>query len=93
MKFSENHIGYIYHLKKAIIYNRASIVFKYIKLISPFLIFLWFIINSYLIIFSIIGIISLLSWLCEVKLSSLRNINYYASKEFKRLYVKEKYNL
>lgn len=91
MKTSENHFWYIHYLKRAMFFNRLNKVLKTIRLWSPILIFLWFIIHSYFIVFGIIVFTALFSWLGEVKTSSLRNINYYASKEFKKLDLKEKY--
>jgi hypothetical protein len=41
------------------------------------------------LIFPVIGFISLVAWLISVKMRSLRNINFYAAKQFKTEYSNE----
>lgn len=91
MKLTENQFGYVYHLKKSVKFNRIHVFLKYIRKCSPALMFLWFIFMNYPIVISIICGVALFSWLGEVKTLSLRNINYYASQEFKKAYLEENF--
>ena len=80
---TEKRFGIAFHMKRAIIFNKLYLVFKYILRWCPFLIFAWYIVPNYFVIFSAIATIALISWLGSVKMKSLRNINFYAAKQFK----------
>jgi hypothetical protein len=92
MKISENQFNMVFHLKEYSKYNKLYLIFKYIYLFSPALIFMWFIIPSYWIL-PIIGFIALISWLCSIKMKSLRDINNYCAKHFKKEYSEELKNI
>jgi hypothetical protein len=76
-------------MRKAMKFNIFYLIFRYIRLFSPALIFLWFLIHSYPIVLSIALGVALVFWLGEVKVRSLRNISEYASQEFRRKYLME----
>jgi len=89
MKMLEKKFGCDYHTKKALYFNRWYSVFKFILKISPLFIFIWFLLPNYLVIGITMGVIALISWLGGVKMKSLRNINYYAAKQFRSDYSDE----
>lgn len=86
---NENQFYSIYYMRKAFKLNVLYMIFKYIRLMSPILIFLWFLIHSYPIVLTIVFSIAFVFWLGEVKTRSLRNISEYASQEFRKKYLFE----
>lgn len=81
---------------KSIIYNRFYKIFRNFLTYSPiiFLMVYFLTLNLWVIGIAIISLI--IFWLISVKLKSLRNINFYAAKECRRIHndnVKEEYNM
>jgi len=85
---SEKEFGAIFHMKESLKFNYLYLIFKYICIWCPILIFLLYIVPSIWIIPSII-LIELVSWICSIKMRSLFNINLYASKILKEEYLEE----
>lgn len=91
MKITEKQFGSMYHLMKAVIYNRFRLVLKYFRLWSPVFIFLYFLTGYFFVIISAICFVAIVCWLGETKLLSLRNINYVASRELRKEYFNDNF--
>lgn len=85
---SEKEFGVIFHKKESLKFNNLYLTFKYLCIWSPFLAFIWYIVPN-LWLFPTILLITVASWLCSVKMKSLRDINYLASKFLKNEYLEE----
>jgi len=83
METLEKKFGFVYHMKKALFFNKLYLMFKYTLKLTPLVIFIWFLLPNYLLIGLIMGFLALVFWIGGVKMKSLRNINYYAAKQFK----------
>ena len=84
MNIEEVKFNIAFHSKKSVKFNNFYMIFKSICLLSPFLIFLIFIYNSFLILLVPLFLF-ITSWLLSVKMRSLRNINIYAASLFKEI--------
>lgn len=88
MAITQNHFGEIFHGNMYIKFNKLYLIFKNVNVFSPYLILLYYVVDN-IWIFPIVISIFLLSWILSVKMRSLRNINYHAYINFRKLRSKE----